>query len=821
MLSKRIIAHWPGKSAPEGGVEHPALYHMLDVAAVAEVLLHDATMSSARKDAFILLAALHDLGKISDSFRSMLLGEAGQTYRHWELTEVHLNDSANLLLSSLKVDQTDLLAPLISATAGHHGRPSKRVQRELARARITISAQAKSDAASVIFAFADLWPQASLANLTLAEAQHLSWWLSGLVTAADWVGSNTDWFRPAPPQSTVAEYLEQIRPTARRAVKEAGLTPCAVSEASVFDWDELRPMQSACEEIPIPNGPMLAIVEDETGAGKTEAALILAQRMLIAGKGDGLFVGLPTMATADAMFSRVSKSLGRMFFDSPTLTLAHGRAGLSAAYNDVRIGAENSPEDVSCTDWLADHRRRALLANVGIGTIDQALLSVLPVKFQTLRHYGLSSKILIVDEVHELGEPYIAVMLETLLRMHRNAGGSAILLTATLPLHLRKSLLAVYGAEDDQDPAYPALTVAKGSVRRDLPKATGAKGAVEVKRLVDAKAALDLIREKSQLGAACVWIRNAVDDAIAAVKAFREMGIDAELLHARFTLGDRKCIEHAALDRFGKSGTGREGRILVGTQVLESSLDLDFDVMVTDLAPMAGLVQRAGRLWRHMDLRPCSRRAVPSPVLYVLSPDPQKVSDAYWLTRVLDKGAYVYPVDLVWRTALRLFEIGEIKAPSGIRSLIESSYGDATEVPEPLTRFEIERLGSEYSHKALAWQNVVDIDNGYRAGGQANDDATYPTRLGQPQRSLLLVRWKGSVLVPWNSGADGIALSEVSAAAHKLDSLDLPIQSQPEIEALTHSWPDWKKAALTVCPVTENGEICDGLRYDRDYGLMF
>lgn len=820
MISADMIATWPGKSARENDIEHPAIYHMLDVAAVAEVLLDDTPLSRPCKDALALLVALHDIGKVSDSFRNMLRGTQGQVYSHWELTEIHLNENADILLSALEVKEFDQLAPLIGATAGHHGRPSKLTPQKLQRAKIRMSLDAKSDARTFIAELVALWPNSSLAELTTTQAQHLSWWLSGLVTTADWIGSNPEWFSPKAAGRSLGDYLQQAREVARQAVCSAGLASCSASDNPVIDWASLRPMQSACRDVSLTKGPMLAVIEDETGAGKTEAALMLAQRMLKDKKGEGLFFALPTMATADAMFARVSKSIGKMFAEPPTVTLAHGRAGLSEDFNDIRIGGANAPEDVGCTEWLGENRRRSLLATVGVGTIDQALLSVLPVKFQTLRHYALSSKILIVDEVHELGEPYIAVTLANLLRLHRNAGGSAILLTATLPLHLRQSLLAVYDGSDDCHPAYPALTLANGSVRRDLPTDTGPKGAVSVERLASSDVAVNLIREKAAQGAACVWIRNAVDEAIAAVDALRAVGVPAELLHARFALGDRKRHEKAALERFGRAGVDRAGRVLVGTQVLESSLDLDFDVMVSDLAPMAALVQRAGRLWRHMDVRPAEGRPVSKPVLYVLSPDPADVVDEYWLTGVLGKGAYPYPADLMWRTAHHLFDVGAIVAPSGIRSLIEKSYAELPELPAPLAGFEIQRLGNEQSHSALAWQNVVDIDCGYRAGGQALDDANYPTRLGQDQRTLLLVRLKAGRLTPIFDGAEGLAMAEVSVAARKLNNFDLPLQDLPEIAEMTKDWPDWKKAAVTVCPVSGTGEICEGLRYIGDYGLI-
>src|SRR5690606_5294261 len=148
----------------------------------------------------------------------------------------------------------------------------------------------------------------------------------------------------------------------------------------------------------------------------------------------------------------------------------------------------------TCSDWLRDGTRRALLADVGIGTVDQALLATLPVRFQTLRGWGLSSKILIVDEVHEIGLPYMAAELEALLRAHRAQGGSAILLTATLPLNQRARLLATYDGASDA-PAYPALTIAAGVAATDLPQEIGARGEVRTARLDAEEDAVRLLVE--------------------------------------------------------------------------------------------------------------------------------------------------------------------------------------------------------------------------------------------------------------------------------------------------------------------------------------
>lgn len=679
-------------------------------------------------------------------------------------------------------------------------------------------------AAEVIDAFCALWPAASLAALEPGNATTaLSWWLPGLCAAADWIGSNPLWFPPEAGRPDLAAYLHHARTIAERAVDEAGLAGSAIRSGPLFDFT-LRPMQVACADIALPDGPVLAVIEDETGAGKTEAALILAHRMMQAGKGRGIYFALPTMATSDAMFARARDVVGRML-TAPTLTLAHGRAALSDGFRDLVAFGQKGEDAPSCTGWLAESRRRALLADVGVGTVDQALLSVLPVRHQTLRHFGLSSKILIVDEVHEMGEPYIGRELERLLQMHRAAGGSAILLTATLPLALRARLLAAYGG-DNPGPAYPALTVAGGEVRADFaPDPRPAKGPVRVERLADAEAAVDLLARAAAQGAACVWVRNAVDDAIAAVAALRARGIEARLLHARFALADRKRIEAEVLARAGKDGTGRAGFVLVGTQVLEASLDLDFDVMVSDIAPIAALIQRAGRLWRHMDLRPAASRPVTASVLHVLSPDPDVVQDDRWLQGVLDSGAFVYALADVWRSARVLFAARRIEAPQGLRALIEAVHGEAAEdLPASLEAADLQAEGEAKAASTLALHNLVDLAAGYRAAGRGDSDVTYPTRLGAETRTVVLARMTDAGLVPWAGDAatpENWALSEVSARSNRLDPLPLPDQLQPAIAAIAQDWPDWKRAETVLCPVGEDGQICEGLRYEADCGLLF
>lgn len=827
------IAAWPGKSArTKHGIPHPAAYHMLDVAAVAECLLKNSHFSPALRDALTLLVALHDLGKIGEPFRRMLVdGTAQVAGRHWEATEVLLQEH-DVLLSRLG-STPRRRRHLYAATAGHHGRPPDKEGAQARRLLQAVGPEARQDAASLIEAFCALWPNASLAELEKADFIRLSWWLPGLVSTADWVGSNAEWFEPQSPHVNLSTYLKRARKLAHQAVRRAGLNRAPVANNPLFDF-KLRPMQAACVEIELAEGPMLAFIEDETGAGKTEAALLLAQRMMLAGKGQGLFVALPTTATADAMFVRVRDMIARLFAAPPNLALAHGRAAYSSTFRELRRHRAAQEDAPGCTDWLADNRRRALLAQVGVGTIDQALLSVLPTRYATLRHYGLASNILIVDEVHEMGEPYMHEQLRQLLRAHRMAGGSAILLSATLPLSQRAALTQAFGIDTPPSSvAYPALTVAGGASRTAFASPGHGRGPVTVQRLEHVDSTLDLITKSAERGASCVWIRNAVDDAIEAMRALRARGVNADVLHARFTLVDRLRHEQAALARFGKDGRDRAGRVLVGTQVLESSLDLDFDVMVSDLAPMAALIQRAGRLWRHMAPRPAAKRPVPKPILYVLAPDPLLVEDDRWLHNILDKGAWVYPLDIQWRTAQVLFEAGVIDAPARLRALIEPVHGadhgaNGPSLPSALEQAEIERLGKSYSEANQGRHNVTKLELGYRAGGGASTDVDYPTRLGQEQHTLMLVVERDGSLIPWAQTQqpslerpDAEFLSEVRSGANRLKRLALPSQDQENIQAIVAEWPDWKRHTTTVCPVSDDGSICSGLHYDAATGLQF
>ena len=831
------ILDWPGKSDGEGN-EHPAVLHMLDVAACAERLIEGHTafsrLSGAQRRALVILVALHDVGKLSDSFRALIRdGERGKPL-HWELSDFLLYGVLDERLDRLGADEL-VRGELYAAVAGHHGRPPTRAggnRRERGRRQRAVGSGERA-ALDWVSRMLELFPDASLEGMTFADARALSWALSGLTVAADWVGSNKDWFPFEPDLRDIEAAHAQSRCYADRAVAAAGLDPPRPAPGdggSFVGLCDLRPMQCAALDVALDAGPQLAVLEDATGTGKTEAALILARRMIVADKARGVFFALPTMATSDAMFERMQGVAPKMFEPAPSVVLTHSRATLSGAVRRLRGAVSDETPEADGIAWLTDNRRRSLLATVGVGTVDQALLGILPTRFSTLRLFGLADKVLIVDEAHSY-DPYMQRELEALLRMQARLGGSAILMTATLPLAMRRAYVDAFRAGLAARPgegmatSYPGLHLV-GRVARSRAVEPSAESVRKVKvvRLPDASDAMALLQEAAQKGAACVWVRNAVDDAIGAAEALRERGTEADLLHARFAMVDRLRHERALMGRFGKNGMDRAGRILVATQVVEASLDLDFDVMVSDLAPIGSLIQRAGRLWRHTAVRPEAVRPVPGPVLHVLSPDPDRVEGEHWLRAVLDGGAWVYRLDEQWLTARSVFDAGEIVTPGGLRVLIETVHGDrAPQVPKVLEEVQYKADADALAVAGMARSNVVDLEAGYLTGtrGAVGNDALFPTRLGEPQVTMVLARRDGGRLAPWADEDDLAttwALSEVSASRARFER-HVPYQETLEIRAVKTSWPDWRREACPVCVVEEGGAIGEELLYDEELGL--
>jgi CRISPR-associated endonuclease/helicase Cas3 len=803
-----MLDFWGKTSSDSNNADafHPLAWHSLDVAAVLECLLptFPGAVETVRKtvdadDAqtralLARLALLHDIGKFSIGFQAKAprffpacFGLAPTTSPLGDHTAI----GSRLLLNELVAVWTpyfpgidlDARGPLFEAACAHHGRPFAEDQRRFADHLTPEEIGAEGIRAACEFATAAL-PLIDGPAFTPTcgdeSIKPASWLIAGLINLADWIGSNASVFKFEPP-GDIADYWTRIaRPRARQALEAACLPPPKIAKSVGYQAltgknFEPSPLQYFAETVELAAGPTLFLIEDMTGAGKTEAALILAHRMMLAGKGDGLFMALPTMATANAIYGRLSAIYRRLFAAQarPSLVLAHGARSLHEGFRDsiVEVGADNAPNygkggddcqaaSAACAAWIADDRRKAFFADVGAGTIDQAFLAVLPSKFAALRQLGLSRRILIVDEAHAYGA-YESEELARLLTFHAGHGGSAIILSATLPETVKAALSSAFrfGLREkfkrfDWPEAYPAATqlvlsgppiVTPVRPRPDLPRST------PVTRLDSEAEALEALAQAARSGACAAYIRNTVDDVLRAAGALRDMGLDPLVFHARFAMGDRQGIEQEALRIFGPESTSevRAGRILVASQVAEQSLDLDFDLLASDLAPIDLLIQRAGRLWRHSQ----RNRPLPDGRLLIVSPEPCAEADADWYRRAFPKAAYVYANHaLLWRGARSLFAEGVIHSPTGVRALVESVYraGALEDAPKGLEGRRQIADGKTMAEKSAARLNLLDPMQGYSAdAGAWSADVLTPTRLAEQRMTLRLARWDGSGLSPW------------------------------------------------------------------------
>ncbi len=899
-ISKPDHLQFWGKAQPGNNAEtswHPLAYHCLDVAACGRVLLEGnrlwrkglARMFALHENEALALVtfllALHDVGKFSKPFQAKapaawpasILGPLSG-YRGsglpphdtagWWLCDQAL-DERFCAWSGLPVTDFEIrAAPLLCAVTGHHGSPPQEPEDEplvdvLGKACIDAAISFTEDVQPIL-----LPDTVSLADMRERDAAQASFALAGLATLADWIGSNQGWFTYTAPQYKLDEYWQEVAcPRAKKAVHEAGLSEKKVASVQGYqalaDIEIPTPMQDWAQHVALPEGPSLFVIEDVTGAGKTEAALMLAHRLMAAGKADGVYFALPTMATANAMYDRLAKVYLRLFADEahPSLVLAHGRRDLSRHFqtsilpvtpnSDLAAPAGRDADmtaSAQCAAWIADDRRLAFLADIGAGSIDQALYSVLPVRHEGLRLAGLMRRVVILDEVHA----YDAYMLEEIrafLQFHFNLGGSAILLSATLPEDMRQRLCDIFSpaqtATTGAHAPYPLATCASPlkQEHKAIAAAPSSVRRVDVRFLSSPTEAESAVITAAKQGQAVLYLRNTVNDALQSHAALKGKVAHLDLFHARFAFCDRLDIEEAVVARFGKKSNqqSRAGHVLVATQVVEQSLDLDFDLVISDLAPIDLLIQRAGRLWRH----PRKNRPGKCEFL-VVTPDAIADPPSTWIKAVLPGTAAVYKDHgRLWLSASILQRSGTISTPNGVRDLVQSVYGPGAEahMPESLRKAHIESEGAAGADRGMARYNVLKPSNGYRRNvAKWGPDEHTPTRLAEPASTFRLAKMIGGKLVPW-APPDGLApyskegrqwrLSEINLAKRLADGVPEPPPAlASQVETTRQSWGRWQQSTHLLLleedtdqtlwrgKVTKNGDPRP-IVYSARQGLIF
>ncbi|MDY5786515.1 CRISPR-associated helicase Cas3', partial [Corynebacterium sp.] len=447
-----------------------------------------------------------------------------------------------------------------------------------------------------------------------------------------------------------------------------------------------RTMATVASEV---SEPTLIILEAGTGQGKTEAALAAAQILGRNVGAQGIYFAAPTMATANGLLERTLRWASRSGQDNTvaSMYLAHSKNQLAQEYRQLKlrgIAPEESERggEVVASSWMSG-RRRGLLSNIVVGTVDQVLMMALQQRYSMLRHIALAGKVVIFDEVHSF-DTYTSVYLERTLEWLAYYGVSVIMLSATLPRGRREALIEAYTGErpTESHDAYPLISIAsESSLRFEAPEPPPPELTARVQLLDDdLPTVTDTLEDLLADGGCALITCNTIARAQETYSAVSELFPgEAELHHAGFMAWERTQREDALRRKLGPAshlGQGRPDRlIVVATQVAEQSLDIDADVLITDIAPMDLLIQRAGRIHRHD--RPASDRPekLRTPRIYVrgitqTDPVPE-----------FDGGAEaIYGARLLLATLLRLPE--QFNRPDDVPDLVQSVYGDIHDIPE-------------------------------------------------------------------------------------------------------------------------------------------
>jgi len=772
----------PGASNGEPTKWLPLLDHSIDVAYCSQRIcgcnsVRRALNSAAGRNLdgadvarLAVIAFFHDIGKASSSFQSKRWA-AGHRPPYWPNPTGHSaqaiylfsgNEKVTHLLDALPVQEMVEwgeagLIPLLFASLSHHGRPllqnghtGSQVSGDDWQPVTDLAGTIHYDPLPVLEEIGrrarELFPTAfGTVVHRLPDNPAFAHLFAGLAQFADWLGSDTRHF----PIRIDPDRGESANQYADQAIASLGLDSTRLRAELIninpnfrlaFDVPEPHPNQAGMADGTL--GP-LVILESETGSGKTEAALWRFVHLFLHGEVDSLYFALPTRVSAKQIYDRVRATVDRLWSENHPLVL-RALPGYSAADGseprmlpDFNVQWNDNPSDnEALRRWAAEAPKRFLAAPIAVGTIDQVLLGILKVKHSHMRCALLARSLLVVDEVHA-SDGYMTALLEKLLKAHLDNGGHALLLSATLGssartryLNLGKPVLKSPSFDEAADTPYPAIIDRNGL--RALATTGRSKDVHWCLHdcIDDLETIADLAIEAARTGAKVLVVRNTVATAIALFRVLESrpearnwlLHVNGEptLHHSRFSREDRPLLDAAIEEQLGKHRPPGAG-IIIGTQTLEQSLDIDADFLISDLCPMDVLLQRIGRLHRHM--RDAKERppAYSSTQALVLTPTGHDLSAmlkraAHGLGRFSDGGG-VYPDLRVIEATRRLVEARPlIQIPAANRRLVEGATH-----PECLASIEAEMgeawhqhgtqiAGDSSANKTIANLHILEID---------------------------------------------------------------------------------------------------------------
>ncbi len=753
-----------------------------------------------------VLVFLHDIGKANAGFQSRrwklpehppdywtARNPSGHGPEGWALISGGVRNAAQywagLPIAEIASWGDEAAFQLLNASISHHGRPlgADPTQQTdcIWKPVVGKSGAVLYDPAATIACMGDRLRQSYRLAFTechrpLPDQPAFAHLFAGLVQLADWLGSDTrEGFFPytVPSENRIQTAPER----ATYAVRTIGLDVntwrnelCSQPPAfsTVFGVHEARPMQLAAADLSLGN---IVVLEAETGSGKTEAALWRFAKSFQAGEVDSLYFALPTRTAASQLYKRVLEFVTRLWpLDAPVVVRA--LPGYEAADDQLKISLpdfkvlwpDDPADEKAHQRWVAESPKRFLAATIAVGTIDQALLGALKVRHAHMRHALLARSMLVVDEVHA-SDAYMTVLLEQLLKAHLKAGGQAMLLSATLGATARTRFLSIGHQKKLVQPSltdacaipYPA-TSARNASGVHLQHVTGNPQHKTVywqtlDAMDDPVRIATLAARAAAQGTRVLVVRNTVPAAVATLKALEQLALAqggnwlfrvngvSTVHHSRYSRQDRPLLDKAVETQLGKQRQDFEGRVIIGTQTLEQSLDIDADLLISDLCPMDVLLQRLGRLHRHA--RPEEERpeGFRQPRAWVLTPacndlTPMLKRARNGLGRFHDGGG-VYPDLRMIEATKRLIEAQPSRQiPADNRFLVEyATHTDALQAIEKELGDDWQKLGQAIegdtgARRGLGHLHTLPYDDAFGDVTFPDGDQKIATRLGAADR---------------------------------------------------------------------------------------
>lgn len=756
----------------------------------------------AFRAALVYLAFIHDFGKVNSKFQAGLLkllqGGPRMTLGHVKIVFDTLRSTQHSqlgdeigrvftgLLSPLGTDNERAEA-LFLVFLAHHGKPYRLDGNEpVGTLNLEVLwgqavGKGRRPPLQEIQRLAKLGLEKSgleqLATpVVLPKDPELTHLLAGLITLSDWVGSTPSAFPFTPSaEDDFDAYWETARERADEACRSIGLIasrevvtpPAGTIYQTLFpqvfgagSGNQPTNLQSESARRPGREGGELRLIEASTGSGKTEAALAHFAQLRATGEVGGLMFALPTRATAQAMKERIEGLLDEFYVtDRPSVTLAVGGAVPRSQGAEGPLGERpvfpsgESDLDDDLISWATDHHKKFLAGEIVVGTIDQAMLAVLAVKHAHLRLAALSRHLLVIDEVHS-HDTYMTRVLKELLEFHLSIGGHALLMSATLSSAARSTLVSVDAPclEEALAVPYPTLAIAEaGRGWTNLEVAQEGESKTVSWELCSEGSAIEAAKVAAEAGARVCFIRNTVMSAQATVATltaeaphllWSPTGSDHKpAYHSRFTPPDRAVLDSAVTASFGKGSPGG-GAILVATQVIEQSLDVDFDLVISDLAPIELLLQRIGRLHRHRTRDALRPPDYAEPRFMIVGPDSAFEPDR---TAPRDNGwGTVYRNMIALELTRRaVASSSTIQLPRDYRPLIESVYDQETVDrfvrSEGWTDEQIRLEGTDQAHEFHARGSLLSLSDDYSCNAtRYGSEIRIRTRLGDESLEVKL-----------------------------------------------------------------------------------